>query len=106
MRAIEGSRCPHCGGPLTYESVPQAAGGGREAAVPPSAGEIALCVRCVSMVLCMAMVAIHGDVGDRPQSHHFPGHDDRMRDHQERLRRMGLVNDVDESEEELAEAMA
>lgn len=95
MRAIEGICCPHCGGPLTFEAFPQSNRDGRVVLSIPSADALHMCVRCVSLVLCMATVAIHGDVGERPQSHHFPGHDERMRDHEERMRQMGLVNDFD-----------
>jgi len=54
----------------------------------------------------MATVAGHGDVGDHPQSNNFPGHEERMRAHEDRIGLLGLTNDVDEPEEELAEAVA
>lgn len=96
MRTIEGARCPSCGGPLTYEAMHPTTGGGTVVVPPPSAREIALCLRCVALVLCQATVAIHGDVGDAPQSHHFPGHDDRMRGHEDRMRQAGMNSNSDD----------
>ncbi len=96
MKSLDGHRCPACGGPLTYEVFANAARAGRWLADVPPAGDLALCVRCVALVLCKATVAIHGDVGERPGSHNFPGHEERMRAHEERMRRMGLVNDLDD----------
>jgi hypothetical protein len=101
MRAIQGARCPYCGGPLTYEVIDLVIVENHKVGQVPPVGELSMCVRCVWLVLCRGTIAIHGDLGDRPQSFNFPGHDERIRAHQERLRRMGLVdNDEDEDGDE------
>jgi len=51
----------------------------------PIDGEVLLCVRCIVRLLCRATVALHGDIGERPASHDHPGHEARMREHEERI---------------------
>ena len=78
---IKGAHCPGCAGELTYRK----AGGESE---HPDAHEVGLCVRCVAMALCTATVAQHGDIGMRPESHNYPGHQKRMEGHTRRLRQL------------------
>jgi hypothetical protein len=106
MKSIEGHRCPCCGGPLTYEAFQHTTRDGRTIVSVPSPKGLALCVKCVALALCVATVARHGDVGEKPHSHRFPGHEERMRAHEDRIRGLGLCNDVDEPDDELVEAVA
>lgn len=70
-------RCPGCRGPLT---VLRASSKDR----PPD-GLMRLCIRCIARLLCRAAIAIHGDIGESPESNKHPGHEARMRAHKERV---------------------
>ena len=67
MKAIEGARCPQCGGPLTYEAFEYVAQDGRVVLSIPSADRLALCVRCVALFLCKAAL-LHSDLRHRMAS--------------------------------------
>lgn len=106
MKTLSGYRCPACGRPLTYFLLGHVEAGAEVVAGIPEPGELAMCIRCVALVLCKAAVAIHGDLGDEPESHNFSGHEQRMRDHEDRIRGMDLASGVNEMDEELVETVA
>lgn len=105
MKSLDGHKCPTCGGPLTYEAIHYLPDG-EPSPETPSAADLAICVRCVVLVLCKATVAIHGDVGDQPGSNNFPGHEERMRAHEQRVAGPGLADGVAGPDEELVKAVA
>ena len=75
--------CPACGGPLTTPRL----GPEEERRRPASPATVRLCVLCVARVLVQATLAIHGEPSPHAESNRCPGHDERMRAHEERVAR-------------------
>jgi len=76
--------CPACGKLLTTTRLAPA----DEQRHPASPATVKLCVLCVGRVLVRATLAIHGEPWPHSESHRCPGHDERMRAHAKRIRRM------------------
>ena len=75
--------CPACGGLLTTPRLHPT----DEARYPASPATVRLCVLCVARVLVQATLAIHGEPSPHAESNRCPGHEDRMRAHEERVQR-------------------
>lgn len=74
--------CPACGGPLTTPRLRES-----DRRRPPTPAKVRLCVMCVARALVRATLAVHGEPSPYPESNRCPGHDERMRAHQERVAR-------------------
>jgi len=67
LRSVPGTRCRHCGKPLTYMPVTsdvysfQQGKNGRRR-FERDLRSLGLCVRCVTLALCRITVLLHGDV--------------------------------------------
>jgi len=71
--------CPGCRGPLTTLLIMS------HKEQLPHVGQVRLCVTCVVRLLCRATIALHGDIGEAPDSSKHPGHEARLAAHERRI---------------------
>ena len=95
---LEGTKCRGCRGPVVVEGCDLL----HQRLAKENPGQFRLCHYCISRVLVKATIAVHGDISDSPGSNGRHGHENRMADHERRVRAYYLAHpDVPDAREYL-----